>query len=316
MKPNLINAEPKLHNKNLHQGSYDFDKLILDTPDLQKFVISNPEQNQTIDFHDSKAVKTLNKALLKTYYNITGWDIPSGYLCPPIPGRADYIHHLADLITPKNKKKAPRGPQIKVIDIGTGANCIYSLLGASIYNWSFLSSDIDSVAIKSAQKILDNNPKLNSKITLKHQPENGHFFKNIIQAGEFIDLTLCNPPFHKSLKEAQAGTERKNKNLKASSSKKSNFKGQNNELWCEGGELKFIENMILESQKLGPQCAWFTSLVSKESNLKALYAILTEAKVAHFKTIEMGQGNKKSRIVAWTFLKPKELNFWAQARWN
>lgn len=308
--------ESKLHPKNLHKGNYDFDKLIIDTPELQKLVIKNPNQEDTLNFHDPKAVKILNQALLKTYYQVSNWDIPSGYLCPPIPGRADYIHYLADLITPKNKKKAPRGAQIKVLDLGTGANCIYPILGSSIYQWDFIASDISKTSIASAQKILASNPKLQSKITLKHQTDDKSFFENIIATGEFIDITMCNPPFHKSLQEAQSGTARKNKNLGANTSKTSNFKGQGNELWCQGGELKFIENMIKESVKFAPQCAWFTTLVSKEENLRIIYAILKATGVAKFDTIEMGQGNKKSRIVTWTFLKPKELNFWAQARWS
>jgi 23S rRNA (adenine1618-N6)-methyltransferase len=316
MNPKYIVNESKLHTKNIHQGSYDFDKLILDTPELQKFIIKNPEQEDTLNFHDSKAVKTLNQALLKTYYQISSWDIPTGYLCPPIPGRADYIHYLADLITPKNKKKPPRGSQIKVLDLGTGANCIYPILGSSIYQWDFIASDISVASVNSAQKIIASNTKIQPKVSIKHQKDEKCFFENIISAGEFIDITMCNPPFHKSLQEAQAGTARKNKNLGASPSKTSNFKGQGNELWCQGGELKFIENMIKESVKFAPQCAWFTTLVSKEENLRIIYAILKATGVAKFDTIEMGQGNKKSRIVIWTFLKPKELNFWSQARWS
>ena len=40
----------------------------------------------------------LNRAILMHHYGVKSWDIPAGYLCPPIPGRADYIHSVADLL--------------------------------------------------------------------------------------------------------------------------------------------------------------------------------------------------------------------------
>ena len=58
----------------------------------------------------------LNRALLKADYGIDFWDIPPNYLCPPIPGRVDYIHHLADLLARSNNNEIPRGPQIKALD--------------------------------------------------------------------------------------------------------------------------------------------------------------------------------------------------------
>ena len=91
-------AASTLHPRNPHQGRYDFDKLIKALPELEKHAITNPSGEATINFSDADAVLTLNKALLAHHYNIKYWDLPKGYLCPPIPGRADYIHQVANLL--------------------------------------------------------------------------------------------------------------------------------------------------------------------------------------------------------------------------
>jgi 23S rRNA (adenine1618-N6)-methyltransferase len=281
------------------------------------FVFINQYGDQTLDFTNPDAVKTLNSALLKHFYRIEFWDIPAGYLCPPIPGRADYIHYAADLLAQSNSGKIPTGQKVNVLDIGTGANLIYPILGNSIYKWSFTGAELDEKAISSARKIIDENNTLKGKIKLRHQPDSSHIFSGIIGKDEYFDLTICNPPFHESEEEAEAGSVRKVKNLsgKANSKLTLNFGGQANELWCEGGEIKFIERMIRESIEYKFSCSWFTTLVAKEVNLPSIYANLKKAGVTEIKTIPMSQGNKKSRIVAWTFLNPKQMENWRKVRW-
>ena len=136
--------KPQLHPRNKHRGRYDFEKLTESNPELAPYVKLNPHNDLSIDFFNPDAVKMLNKALLKQYYDIANWDIPSHYLCPPIPGRADYIHHIADLLGSCNKGNIPSGNKIKCLDIGVGANCIYPLIGNKEYGWSFIGCDIDA----------------------------------------------------------------------------------------------------------------------------------------------------------------------------
>jgi len=264
-----------------------------------------------------RQVKELNKALLITYYNIQYWDIPDGFLCPPIPGRADYIHHIADLLGAQNKGKLPQGSQIKCLDIGVGANCIYPIIGNCLYGWSFVGSDINKIAINCAQNIIDKNDSLKGQILLKHQQNTSQIFKNIIAPKEFFDVTICNPPFHESEKEALKGTLRKMTNLKKRKVKNAelNFGGKEGELWTDGGERQFVIKTIKESVLFSKNCAWFTTLVSKQSNLDFFYHSLKNYNVVKSKTIAMGQGNKKSRILAWTFMNNQELEHWANKRW-
>ena len=317
LKKKIAGQKSGLHPRNLHRDRYDFEELCKTEPELLPFVFENRYGDKTIDFSNPNAVKILNRALLSHFYKIGFWDLPDGYLCPPIPGRADYIHYAADLLAQSNSGKLPSGQTVKVLDIGTGANLIYPILGNSIYGWTFIGAEFDEKSIASAQKIIDENSTLNRKIDLRQQPNSFHIFSGILAKDEFFDLTICNPPFHESAAEAETGSARKVKNLtgKVNSKPTLNFGGQENELWCEGGESKFIERMIKESTEFKYSCFWFTTLVAKEANLPAIYANLKRAGVTKMKTIPMEHGNKKSRIVAWTFLNPKQMENWQKMKW-
>ena len=304
----------ELHIRNKHNGQYDFPLLIEKYPPLKRFVSLNPLGVQTINFFNPKAVKALNKALLVTYYGIRYWDIPKQYLCPPIPGRADYIHYIADLIQPdrvandlqtEEEDANEQKTKCRCLDVGVGANCIYPIIGHVEYGWMFVGSDIDPVSIENARKIVTCNPVLAHKIDLRLQKDNRRIFDGIIAPDEYFDVTICNPPFHSSKKEAEEGALRKLSSLKGEKVKKTklNFGGNANELWCEGGELRFLLNMISESRKYRKNCGWFTSLVSKEKNLDKLYAKLKAVHVSEYKIIRMCQGTKNSRILAWRFLE-------------
>lgn len=300
----MTQSKPTLHPRNRHQGRYDFPSLIKAHPDLARFTLTNPHGKPSIDFANPEAVRVFNRALLKAQYGIQHWDIPANYLCPPIPGRADYLHVAADLLAADNAGQLLKGAQVRVLDIGVGANCIYPLLGHSDYRWRFLGSDIDPVALASAKAIIQANG-LDKVINLRQQSNPAHILSGLLKDDERFDLTLCNPPFHASREEATRGSQRKWKNLGKQDPKRKlpvlNFGGQNNELWCEGGEIRFVTQLINESAQYANQTLWFTSLVSKASNLAALEAVLKKTGAAAVRVIEMGQGQKQSRMLAWSF---------------
>ena len=135
-----------LHPRNRHRARYDFPQLVHSYAELAAFVQRNKFGDESIDFANPAAVKALNRALLLHFYGITNWDIPAGYLCPPIPGRADYLHYLADLLADGNGGVVPRGPAVRVLDVGMGANCIYPIIGHQEYGWQFVGTEIDPVA--------------------------------------------------------------------------------------------------------------------------------------------------------------------------
>lgn len=285
-----------LHKDNPHRGSYDFEKLIKENKDIEEFVILNPLGEKTIDFSNAKAVKLLNKALLKSYYDIEFWDLPEGYLVPPIPGRVDYLCYVKELIT--NTKK------VKVLDIGTGAGCIYPLLGSQLFSWNFVASDVDPVSIRTSELIAKSNKKIRGQISLRLQKNKDKIFDGIIKENEIYDLTICNPPFHSSLEEAMEANMRKIKNLNKKiipSENNLNFGGQKAELWCEGGEISFLKKMVKESVVFKNQVKWFTTLVSKSENVKPLEMLLNLEGAREIKVIQMSQGQKISRIIAWSY---------------
>jgi 23S rRNA (adenine1618-N6)-methyltransferase len=295
--------KPGLHPRNRHRGRYDFGELTRSSPELAAFVKLTPYQDESIDFADPEAVRALNRALLKHFYGVTHWDLPACYLCPPIPGRADYLHHIADLLGAGDGGRIPRGPSVRVLDIGVGANCIYPILGHREYGWRFLGSDIDPAALAAAGRILQANPGLADNIELRLQPSPAHLFQGLLREGESFTLSICNPPFHASLAEARAGTRRKLANLGIGGARL-NFGGQGAELWCEGGESAFVGRMITESARIPTRCLWFSTLISKSSNLPGLRHALRQAGALDTRTLDMAQGQKQSRILAWTFQPP------------
>ena len=315
-----MTLKQNLHPKNRHNNGYDFLALCQSSPRLKPYVHTNKYQNLSIDFADPDAVKALNQALLKHHYHVNQWDIPQGYLCPPIPGRVDYIHYIADLLSETLPETSMKN-KISVLDIGTGASCIYPILGQREYQWDFTCSDIDPIAIKVAQQNISADKRLNKSIICKLQKESTHVFNGLVQPGERFELTMCNPPFHRSLAEASKGSLRKVKNLQANkkdtkrpvSSGKTvplNFGGQNAELWCPGGEVSFIKNMIKESKRIQNQVLWFTCLVSKKDHISQLKLSLKKSNVKQVKVINMAQGQKISRFIAWSYLDEVQQRNW------
>ncbi|KJY83384.1 23S rRNA methyltransferase [Vibrio galatheae] len=326
MKVVSVTGHKGLHKRNLHQGRYDFPKLIVALPALKKHVIKNPQGEPSINFSDPVAVKLLNKALLAHHYGVTEWDIPSGYLCPPIPGRADYIHRLAELLSKESKNL--KHNQVRALDIGVGANCIYPIVGATQYGWQYVGADVDPVSVENSNSIAQANEVLKGRVECRLQKQSRHFFKDIIQPNEFYDVTTCNPPFHKSLEEAQQGTERKIRNLSANKGKRGqanasktstaspilNFGGQQAELWCPGGEAAFIKNMAFESREFAHQVLWFSTLISKKDNVRWMRKNLDKAGAKEVHIVEMSQGQKISRFIAWTFKSETERQQWLKLK--
>ncbi|MBW8359756.1 MAG: 23S rRNA (adenine(1618)-N(6))-methyltransferase RlmF [Weeksellaceae bacterium] len=308
----------RLHIRNRNRERYDLNALKEAVPELSKHIKANKYGDDSVDFANPEAVKLLNRALLHHYYGVQHWDFPEENLCPPIPGRADYLHYMADLMGQSNFGTIPTGEKIKVLDIGVGSSCIYPIIGVTEYGWSFIGSDIEPKSVESAKVIVGANESLKSRIEIRLQENADSFFHGILTSDEKIDLSICNPPFHSSAEEALEGTRRKVRNLsgKDAQTPELNFSGISNELIYEGGEAAFIQNMVLESKDFAKNSYWFSTLVSKESNLKKIYKILDEVQATQVKKIPLGTGNKSSRIVAWTFLTRAEQKEWRETRWR
>ncbi|WP_019948172.1 23S rRNA (adenine(1618)-N(6))-methyltransferase RlmF [Hymenobacter aerophilus] len=308
-----------MHPRNPHNGRYDFAQLTAASPALAAFVVPNPAGDNSIDFANPAAVKALNQALLRQHYDVQHWDVPAGYLCPPIPGRADYLHYAADLLATDNAGVVPTDKAVHVLDIGVGANCVYPIIGSKAYGWRFVGSETDAVALKSARALVAANPALVNRVELRAQSHPAFVFEDIVKPREEFDLVVCNPPFHASAEEAASGSRRKGRNLgyaKAAGAPVLNFGGQNTELWCEGGEEGFLKRMVAQSVAVRERVLWFSTLISKKETLPSIYHFLKLAGSPETRTIEMKQGQKISRLVAWTFQTPEQRQEWAARRWK
>lgn len=275
-----------MHLRNIHRYGYDFKKLTATHPDLQQHIIESPTGAKTIDFSNAASILEFNTALLKHHYKINSWRLPDGSLYPPIPGRADYVHHIADLVEKGGKKG---------LDIGCGASAIYPILGSAIYNWTMVGCDVVDESVGFAKK----NTAKNDHIEIRHQINKGNIFKGVILAGEYYDFTMCNPPFYTSEEEAIKANKSKQRKL-GTVEERRNFAGHAHELWCNGGEALFIKRMIKESVAFKDQVGWFTCLLSRKQHLKNPLKQLEKLKAEH-KVIEMTTGQKQSRFIAWKF---------------
>ncbi len=304
----------KLHPRNKHQGRYDLDTLSQTSSNLASYIHTNQYGVRTIDFFNPDAVRHLNQALLLHYYGLTNWEIPENVLCPAVPGRADYIHTMADLLYEQRPKLLKqKTPKVHCLDIGVGASCIYPIIGRSEYGWSFTGSDISQDSLKSASKIIDSNDLLRDQVRLIYQPDPSATLQGIVGEKRF-DLVISNPPFHKSKKEAIAATQRKHVNLNSKTTV-SAYQGVETELWTKGGELQFIGTLITESKSYASQIQWFSTLVSKKEHLPILQRQIHNAEADDCRIFELAQGQKQSRILTWTYLTQKQRKIWATTQW-
>ncbi|GJM63547.1 23S rRNA (adenine(1618)-N(6))-methyltransferase RlmF [Persicobacter diffluens] len=306
----------KIHPDNPYNASYDLPKLQEQYPALEQYIIRKKHGGLTIDFSNAEAVNALNAALMLESCQLKYWKLPVHNLIPAIPGRMDYLCHLKDLLE-KDSEQPIDHSKIKGIDIGTGAGAVYPILGNKHFQWKFLASDIDQKSVNNALKILKENKVSRKVIDVKLQPTSHYYFTNII-GDERVDFSICNPPFFSSEEEAQKANQRKWNQLKVEKSEnnKFNFQGTSSELWAKGGELQFVRQMIFESKRYQDQCLWFSSLISNKDHLFPLKKQLRKVGVKDFEIIQMAQGNKVSRFIAWTFKAQEERKSWAKQYWN
>eukprot|EP00928_Gymnodinium_smaydae_P037038 TRINITY_DN25781_c0_g1_i1.p1 TRINITY_DN25781_c0_g1~~TRINITY_DN25781_c0_g1_i1.p1 ORF type:complete len:377 (+),score=44.89 TRINITY_DN25781_c0_g1_i1:29-1132(+) len=297
-----------MHIRNRHRDYLDYRDLASRQTSLKPFVFVNAWGGASIDYSNQEALQELTRCLLADFYGVVGWQIPAGYLCPPVPQRADYIHVVADLlqITHDDASLSPaRGQGICGLDIGTGAGCIYCLLGAREYGWNFIGSDIDQESLDSAAAILARN-SMETQIQLRLQADSTRMLKGVLHRGESIAFCVCNPPFHESLEHARSAASAKWRRLGRSDELEDgkNYSGKETELCCEGGEVGFILRLADESAKprFRDACVWFTTLVSRESSVEPVRRRLAELGAKRY-GYEISQGKNTKWVVAWSFLR-------------
>jgi 23S rRNA (adenine1618-N6)-methyltransferase len=319
--------------------------LVQALPALGAHVIAAAQSRsgrETIDFADPQAVRALNHALLRAQYGVREWMLPDGALCPPVPGRADYLHHLADILAESSEdgRTLPRGAAVRGLDVGTGASFIYPLIGASCYGWSFVGTESECASAESAERIrVANACALQSlgSSEVRLQPDSRRLLRGLCaDPRERFDFVMANPPFYRSAEEYARENARKRSGLAANLVKRGraavppagaaaaavptsgsdrNFGGVGAELWCPGGEVSFVGALIDESEEWAERALWFSSLVSRTEHVSLLRAKLeSKRELAEGRIVQMGQGQKRTSLLLWTYWPRTERRAWASRR--
>jgi 23S rRNA (adenine1618-N6)-methyltransferase len=282
-----------VHPDNPFLGNYNFNQLVHAYPPLEQYIVPGRFARKSINFSNPDAVYALNKALLKWRYGVN-WSLKEGHLCPAVPGRLDYLLHVNELLGDFE------GRRVQMIDIGTGASLIYPLLGTAAFNWECIGTEVDKEAISYAKGLVRMNPNMQGT-RIRRQEFKSQILDGVIFDDDDFDVLVCNPPFYKTKTEAMNMNARKNKNLHGADEPHFNFGGSANELWYKGGEEAFLKKLALESATYKTKVTWFTCLVSKKEHLKTFKRYIRKGEPTEVREIEMTQGNKESRFVAWTF---------------
>ncbi|XP_031391968.1 U6 small nuclear RNA (adenine-(43)-N(6))-methyltransferase isoform X1 [Punica granatum] len=314
---------PAIHPRNKYsEKPPDFALLASFYPSFKPFVFYSRDGRPRIDWTDFNATRELTRILLHHDHGINWW-IPDGQLCPTVPNRSNYIHWIEDLLLSDIiPRPNPNQDNVRGFDIGTGANCIYPLLGASLLGWRFVGSDVADVAIEWAERNVKSNPQISDLIEIRkagtdascsqvEDPYNENsnlerkvdhavrddcysgppILYGVVRDGETFDFCMCNPPFFESMEEAGLNP-------------KTSCGGTVDEMVCPGGEKAFITRIIEDSVKLKHSFRWYTSMVGRKINLKFLTSKLREVGVTIVKTTEFVQGQTCRWGIAWSFVPP------------
>nr|CAB3448616.1 unnamed protein product [Digitaria exilis] len=315
---------PSIHPRNRYAAAaLDFAALAELYPSFRPFVSVSERGRASVDFTDFSATRELTRVLLLHDHGVNWW-IPDGQLCPTVPNRSNYIHWIEDLLSsnliPPISSSSGR---VRGFDIGTGANCIYPLLGASLLGWSFVGSDVTDVALEWAKKNVESNPHLAELIEIRNanavsfpyeseavvkedvsenisEPaedaamQKPSILAGVVKESESFDFCMCNPPFFESIEEAGLNP-------------KTSCGGTAEEMVCPGGELSFVTRIIEDSVSFKNSFRWFTSMVGRKANLKLLISKAREAGASVVKTTEFVQGQTARWGLAWSFIAPRNL---------
>lgn len=259
-----------------------------------------------------------------------------------MPNRSNYIHWIEDLLSseiiPKINNNADN---IRGFDIGTGANCIYPLLGASLLGWSFVGTDMMDVALEWAERNIKTNPQISELIEIRKV--NTYMDAVLGEDSSKEDLqcygSKTNPSNSIGSESAPVPSSRRDDAVEENSysgppilfgvvrdgetfdfcmcnppffesmeeaglNPKTSCGGTPQEMVCPGGEKAFITRIIEDSVRLKQSFRWYTSMVGRKSNLKSLIAKLREVGVTIVKTTEFVQGQTCRWGIAWSFVPP------------
>ncbi|XP_073091126.1 RNA N(6)-adenosine-methyltransferase METTL16 isoform X1 [Manis javanica] len=283
-----------MHARNRYKDKPpDFAYLASKYPDFKQHVQINLNGRVSLNFKDPEAVRALTCTLLREDFGLS-IDIPLERLIPTVPLRLNYIHWVEDLIGHQDSDKSTlrRG-----IDIGTGASCIYPLLGTTLNGWYFLATEVDDMCFNYAKKNVEQN-NLSDLIKVVKVPQKTLLMDALKEESEIIyDFCMCNPPFFANQLEAK-GVNSRNARRPPPSSVNT---GGITEIMAEGGELEFVKRIIHDSLQLKKRLRWYSCMLGKKCSLAPLKEELRVQGVPKVTYTEFCQGRTMRWALAWSF---------------
>ncbi|XP_052612026.1 LOW QUALITY PROTEIN: RNA N6-adenosine-methyltransferase METTL16 [Peromyscus californicus insignis] len=283
-----------MHARNRYKDKPpDFAYLASKYPDFKQHIQINLNGRVSLNFKDPEAVRALTCTLLREDFGLS-IDIPLERLIPTVPLRLNYIHWVEDLIGHQDSDKSTlrRG-----IDIGTGASCIYPLLGATLNGWYFLATEVDDMCFNYAKKNVEQN-NLSDLIKVVKVPQKTLLMDALKEESEIIyDFCMCNPPFFANQLEAQGVNSRNSRRPPPSSVNT----GGITEIMAEGGELEFVKRIIHDSLQLKKRLRWYSCMLGKKCSLAPLKEELRIQGVPKVTFTEFCQGRTMRWALAWSF---------------
>ncbi|XP_071386471.1 RNA N(6)-adenosine-methyltransferase mettl16-like [Centroberyx affinis] len=279
-----------MHPRNRYKDKPpDFAYLASKYPDFQQHVHTSLTGRPVVNFKEPEAVRALTCTLLKEDFGLT-IEIPLERLIPTVPLRLNYIHWVEDLIDGQGQ---PR----KGIDIGTGASCIYPLLGATMNGWYFLATEVDDICFDYATKNVEQN-NLSDLIKVVKVPQKTLLMDALKEETAIVyDFCMCNPPFFANQLEAKGVNSRNSRRPPPSSVNT----GGVTEIMAEGGELEFVKRIIHDSLQLKRRLRWYSCMLGKKCSLAPLKEELRKQGVPKVTHTEFYQGRTMRWALAWSF---------------
>ncbi|OLL25322.1 putative methyltransferase-like protein [Neolecta irregularis DAH-3] len=253
----------------------------------------------TIDFNNPKALVELTRCLMKRDFGVD-LEIPQDRLCPPVPGRLDYILWIQDLVDSTDPSTDDFDydleRDVSGLDIGAGSTCIYPILACKTRpKWKVYGTDIDEKSYNYAVANVERN-HLESQIKLLFTLKETSLFPLLEFKIDRLDFTMCNPPFYESVEEMLQSAREKSYPAFSSCT------GSESEMITPGGEAAFVARMIEESKAVRDKIQWFTSILGKLSSLTIIVEKLKEENISNYALGTVMQGNRTKRwVVAWSF---------------
>ncbi|KAI5457102.1 hypothetical protein BGZ63DRAFT_83174 [Mariannaea sp. PMI_226] len=275
-----------------------FAELYTQPPDFKELAKRDPDfaklwnQRKPDFFNDPACVMQLTKTLLRLDFDLK-IELPDDRLCPPVTNRHNYLLWLKSLLDSTSHE--PTRQKVVGLDIGTGASCIYPLLGCAQRPWSFIATDIDEKSLTYAEKNVTLNNLQDRIKVVPRKPTDSLIPLEDLNI-DSIDFTMNNPPFYKSEEEMTQSAAQKNRPPSSACT------GAKVEMVTDGGEVGFIGRILQESLILRERVQWYTAMFGFLASVVEFVDKLRAHGIDNYAVTEFIQGSQTRRwAVGWSF---------------